>query len=362
MRAAVPEEEAVSEEDRSVLHVLPHPGGGGETYVSALSSMPGHCFTRLCLVDSPNPSVQELAHGVARAARHAREHDLLHVHGEGASGACLALLARRPSVVTLHGLHLLRRMNGWRRPLAATNLRLIVRAANRTICVSEAECSNLREAVGTRPVGRVCVVHNGVRLPAPQNGDQRARVRGELGLAESDPVAIWVGSLDERRDPVAVAQAAERAAVALLMVGDGPLRSEVERAARGYTRVLGHRTDVPSLLAASDFFVLASRREGLSFGLLEAMAHRLPAVVTRLPENLEAVGDGGIVVPWADDEALVAALRRLARDGAERRVLGELARRRVASLFAADEMLRRTQEVYDKALAEPRQPAVIHAS
>ncbi len=107
------------------------------------------------------------------------------------------------------------------------------------------------------------------------------------------------------------------------------------------------------MLAAADFFVLPSHREGLSFSLLEAMGLGLPPIVSDAPGNLEAVGDAGIVVPRGDGAGLAAAFRRLL-DEAERRSLGESARARVAERFRAEEMLRRTRGVYDGALEVPR--------
>ena len=335
-----------------MLHVLPHPGGGGETYVDVLSAMPGFRSSRIHLSPSPTPSPSHLARSAGAVVRLARAHDLLHVHGEVASGLCLPLLATRPSVVTLHGLHLVRRVSGLRRTAAALILHSVLRAADRTICVSEAEHRELRAVVGNAAARRALVIHNGVRVPAPASGAERAEVQAELGLAESEPVGIWVGSLDERKDPLAAVRAAEQASVALLLVGDGPLRSQVERVARGSVHVLGPRGDVSRLLAAADFFVLTSRREGFAFSLLEAMAHGLPAVVTDLAENVEAIGDAGIVVPFDDEGALVAAFRRLAESEAEREALGKRAGQRVAELFGADEMIARTRAAYDEVLAE----------
>jgi len=341
--------------ERSVLHVLPHPGGGGETYVDVLSTMPGYRFTRVYVAPSRSAGLRQLPSGIVEVSRRARAHDLLHVHGEVAGGLFLPLLAARPSVVTLHGLHLLRRLTGLRRKGAALNLGAVVRAADRTICVSKAEYAELSAVVGPVAARRALVVHNGVRLPSPASDVERAEVREELGLAESEPVGIWVGSLDERRDPLTAVRAAERAPVVLLVVGDGPLRSQVERIAQVSTRVLGQRGDVSRLLAAADFFVLASRREGLSFALVEAMAHGLPAVVTDVAENIEAVDGAGITVPSGDEDAVVDAFRRLVENDAERAALGEQARRRAAELFDAEDMIRRTRAVYDEVLAD-RQP------
>jgi glycosyltransferase involved in cell wall biosynthesis len=177
--------------------------------------------------------------------------------------------------------------------------------------------------------------------------DERAAVRGSFGISPSDTVAIWVGSLDERKDPLTAVRAAEAAAVTLLVVGDGPLRHEVERTASDHTQVLGQRADVDRLLAAADLFLTTSRREGLSFSLLEAMAQGLVPVVTDLPENREAIGDAGIAAPVDDHRALGRALDRAATDTTERVMLAERARERVAKLFDAAAMADRTRTVYD---------------
>ena len=336
--------------ERSVLHVLPHPGGGGETYVDLLDEMPGYRFDRVFLAPSPTPSPSELGRGLADALRHVRRHDLLHVHGEVASGLCLALLSTRPSVVTLHGLNLVRRVTGARRLAAALNLRAVLRAADRTICVSKSEYDHLVRAVGCRAPRRAVVIRNGVRLPVHASEIERGEARKQLGIAESEVVGIWVGSLDEHKSPLTAVHAAQRAEITLLVVGDGPLRPQVERAASERIRALGQRSDVPRLLAAADLYVLTSRREGLALSLLEAMAHGLAPVVTDLPENLEAIGDAGVCVP-PDDSSVSAALRRLAADPDERADLGARASRRVSRLFNAAEMARRTRALYDDVLA-----------
>jgi glycosyltransferase involved in cell wall biosynthesis len=333
--------------ERSVLHLLPHAGGGGDTYVGVLGEMPGYSFRRAYVAPKRKPGVGQVAAGLVELARMLRGYDLLHIHGEATAGLFLPLLAAKRSVVTLHGLHLLRRVSGARRRAAELNLRVVLRAASRTICVSHAERDQLASVVGQEGIRSAVVVHNGVRPASPGSNTQRARVRNELGIEDSAPVAIWVGSLDERRNPAVVARAALRASTSLLFVGDGPLRAEVERTARPPVHVLGQRNDVPRLLSAADFFVLMSEREGLSFALLEAMAHGLPAIVADVAENLEAIGDSGIAVAYGDEEALTAAVRKLAADTEERVQLGQRARQRVSDLFGAERMIARTRAVYD---------------
>lgn len=348
--------------DRSVLHVLPHPGGGGETYVDALSAIEEWRSDRVYLARSVNPRGARVS--IARKAlgtqRDARRHTIMHAHGEVAGMLCLPTLAVRPSVVTINGLHLLRRVDGASRAAAEANLRLIVRAASRTICVSQAEYDDVVEAVGPQAARRVLMIHNGVAPLRAPTLKERAAIRAELGIAPTTTVGVSVGALDEHKNPftpirAVLGLASSGADLALLIVGDGPLRPQVEEAARehdGAVRVLGHRSDVSRILGAADFFVLSSQREGLSFALLEAMSLGLPAVVSDAPGNPEAVGDTGIVVPYGDVAGFAEGIARLLGDEGQRFTLGVRTREQVIRFFHVDDMRRRTRQVYDEVVRE----------
>src|SRR2546423_639210 len=107
---------------RTVLHVLPHPGGGGETYVESLTAIQGYRFERVHLADGrPGRAVVAALPGPIR--RLVGRVALVHVHGEAAAGLCLPLAALRPGLVTLHGLNLLRRATGGTQTAAIVNLR-----------------------------------------------------------------------------------------------------------------------------------------------------------------------------------------------------------------------------------------------
>src|SRR5262249_3066783 len=95
-----------------ILHVVPHPGGGGETYIRELEALDGFRFDQLALTENRHP--YEPPRGLARLRRAIPEHDLLHVHGDSASLVSLPVLGRLPAVITLNGIHLARRMRGAR--------------------------------------------------------------------------------------------------------------------------------------------------------------------------------------------------------------------------------------------------------
>ena len=350
---------------RTVLHVLPHPGGGGETYVDLLSRMDGYRFERAFICPSQESSHRfvDALRALPRAGFGAlRGADLLHVHGELASALLLPVIAARRSVVTLHGLHVLRRSSGAKRGAAELNLRLLVHAATRTICVAEAERDALLEVAGPGLAPRLAVIHNGVEPIMPAGAPERAATRARYGLPPEAVVGVYAASLDPHKDPLAAARAAVEAAqggapLVLLIAGQGPLLSELERfvetAGNGTVRLIGQQAEMLPILAAADFFVLPSWREGFSFSLLEAMSLGLAPVVSDAPGNPEAVGEAGIVVRRGDVAGYAAAFRRLLEDKAERVALGQRARERVAQLFTAEQMITQTRRVYDEVLGAP---------
>ena len=333
--------------ERTVLHVLPHPGGGGERYVDLLSEMEGYRFRRVFLGSSATMGARELLRAMVAVVRQAHGFDLLHVHGEAAAGLCLPLIAAEASVVTLHGLHLVRRLTGWKRQVAVLNLRAVLRAARCTICVARTEYEELARIVGPKAARHAVVIRNGVHVPPPATPAQRAAVRHELGVADDEVVAIWVGSLDARKDPLTVVSAANETGIALIVVGDGPLRQEVAQAAGPKVFVLGQRNDVQRFLGAADIFITSSKREGLSLSLLEAMASGLVPVAADIPENGEAVGTAGVLIPCGDEKALADALRRLSADTTARRLLAAAAHARAASFFTARAMVGETHDLYN---------------
>ena len=340
-----------------VLHILPHRGGGAETYIDLLEGLDGYEHARAPLSAGRTPasaaaSIPLRWPGLARAARRA---DIVHAHGDVAATLALALPGARAAVVTTHGLHYLRRATGARRAGAERALRVVAAGACSVLCTSQAERDELAALLGPVLARRLSVVHNGVVLPPPPALAERAAVRTALGLAGGDVAALFLGELSERKGVlVAVAAAREAAAagapVVLLVAGDGPLAGAVDAQVSPVVRPLGFRDDPARLLAAADVFVLASEREGLSFAVLEAMASGLAMVVSDGPGNPEAVGDAGVVVAAGDVTALAAALAGLARDPAGRARLGAAARERACSQFGVEQMLAGVGAAYAAAL------------
>lgn len=342
----------------AVLHLLPHRGGGAETYIDMLESLDGYDHRRLALSATRSPLLAppSIAVRFARIAKAARAADLVHVHGDAAALLALPLLALGPATWTTHGLHLLRRSAGVQRRALDRGLAAVVRHSAVTICTSTEEADELGALLSPEATRRLLVVSNGVAMPPAADPAERAETRRLLGLGEGTCAVLFLGQLEDRKDPLTAARAALTARehgsdVVLLVAGEGPLEAELRRLEGSAVKVLGFRNDTERLFDAADVFVLPSAREGLSFALLEAMSHALPPVVSDGAGNTEVVGDAGRVFPFANAPALAEALGELARGADERRRLGERARARVEANYGADDFRQGVARAYGIALA-----------
>jgi glycosyltransferase involved in cell wall biosynthesis len=356
----------------TVLHVLPHPGGGAETYIDLLEGLEGYEHRRfpLSVTRSRLRGVPSVLARLGEARRLARDADLVHVHGDMAAMLAAPSLRRSsfrglfrgkderrpPLLFTTHGLHRLRRSEGAAGWLVRRRVRAAVKASARTICIAADERDDLAAVLPPGLRERLVVVPNGVPLPPPADPERRAQVRRSLDLEEGEVAVLFAGQLEERKDPLGAVSAVEAAraggtAIVLLVAGEGPLEGEVRTRAGEAVRALGRRDDIEDLYLASDLFLLPSYREGMSFALLEAMAHSLPPVVADGTGNVETVGEAGVVFAAGDREALAKQLGELAADPDARGRLGAAARERIGSELSVERFLAGTREQYEAALA-----------
>lgn len=180
--------------------------------------------------------------------------------------------------------------------------RALARDAARVVTDCAAVQDELRRAWGLE---HATVVPPGVRPPA-----------GAATTAHNGPYVLFVGALEPRKDPVAVARAAAGAGVPALFAGTGRLADDVE-AAGG--RVLGRVDDaeLDALLAGALALALPSHLEGFGFPPLEAAMRGTPSVVSDLPPLRETLGhDGALFVAPGDPRALAKAIEALHADPA----------------------------------------------
>ena len=352
----------------SVLHVLPHPGGGGEKYIDILERMPGYTADRvhLSLSRTPLGAATSIPLRWPQLRRAASEHDLVHLHGDMASMLALPLMRRTRGVVSTHGLSFLRRASGLPLRVAQARWSQAAATARRIVCASTAERDELLALARLRGqehslAERLVVVPNGIDPPAPIGAAERGSIRESLGLADGELVALFLGLLDRYKDPLTAVRAAQAAIaqgapVTLLVAGDGPLLEQVRAEAATGVRLLGFRDDPERLLRAADVFVMPSHREGGSYALLEAMGDGLAVVASDGAGIPEMVGDAGIVVERGNVAAFADALTQIASDPGTRAQLGARARERVLNRFTADRFVDGIRRVYDDVLSEAPAP------
>jgi len=335
-----------------ILHVVPHPGGGGETYIRYLEGIPGAAFETVAL--TPHGRPHETPLGLVRVARAIGGHDLVHIHGDSASLVCLPVIGRRPSVITLNGVHLARRAGGPRGRAVGAGLRSAFQRSAGVIAVSESELE-LARSIAPRATDRIALVHNGVPERTEPTDEERRATREGLGISGDEVIVLFAGELTERKQPLQFAEAiaAARASypnVLGLVLGEGPLRERLESAAPEGVRLLGHRADFLELVGAADVVVLPSLWEGLAYAALEPMALGRAMVVSDGAGNPDAVGDAGLVFPAGDVRAMAEAISRLAGDPDLRASLGQAAAARARDRFSIEGMVHGTAGVYEAAL------------
>ena len=293
----------------------------------------------------------------AWALRHAIHRHRIHVvHAHAAHAVTLGALATLgldvPLVVSRRVDFPLRRNAGtrWKYGRAAV-----------VIAISHAVAAVLRRGGLTTPIE---VVHDGtdiVRSPTPAD----ASLLASLDVVPGASLVIQVAQLVGHKDPLnfvrAIAVARELTPrIQALLVGDGPLRADVERevGALGLGETLhvtGYRTDADRLLAAADVVVLSSREEGMGSVLLDALVFGKPVAATRAGGIPEVVvhDETGLLVPVSNPRALGEAIARLASDAELRARLGRTGRARAGN-FAVAVMAERTRAIYVAVLRRQR--------
>jgi glycosyltransferase involved in cell wall biosynthesis len=230
------------------------------------------------------------------------------------------------------------------------------------------------ESLGISP-DDVTVIERGRdvhRLGTPGE-ERRRRVRESLGLSMDQEVLINLGRQEyQKGQPFLLQSMAElvkrRPRLVLLIAGrDGNLTPELSRLHRelglgDHVRFLGHRSDAPDLLAASDLFVFPSLFEGLGGALIEAMALGLPAVVSDIPALREVVevGRTGDLVPPSSPGALARAIDDLLSSPERMEEYGANARARFHERFEIRHSAERMIRLYHR-LVRGRVPAAVAA-
>ncbi len=214
------------------------------------------------------------------------------------------------------------------------------------------------------PARRIAQIHNGVDAESFRPAQAgRALLPGYPFGKAGEWLVGTVGRMQPVKDQLTLARAFIRVlelapdaaqTMRLVMVGDGPLKRQVEAllATAGIVDLVwlpGERSDVAEIMRGLDCFVLPSLAEGISNTILEAMASGLPVIATAVGGNgeLVAAGTTGVLVPAGDTEAMAQAMLGYFVDRQRAARHGCAGRARVEQLFSLDAMVDRYRREYD---------------
>jgi glycosyltransferase involved in cell wall biosynthesis len=327
-------------------------------------------FTAVDIADRPRVAGDLRAIARLRRLLQAWRPDVAHAHGLRAGAlTAIAVAFIRPTVhdakpaliVTVHNAP----PAGGTASAIYRILELIVaRNADSVLCVS-ADLEDRMRAAGARRVGHA-VVPAPVASPAPDvSAETRTAVRAEFGAVAGQAIVLAAGRLAGQKGFGLLLDAATRwrgrqPEPLLVIAGGGPLAGELEAraASLGLTvRFIGHRCDVPALLAAADVFVLPSTWEGQALILQEALRAAVPIVATRVGGNPEVAGeDAAILVPPGDAQALADAVRAVLADPALAARLRKAAAARARDLPDEDAALAAALAEYRRVARSPSAP------
>lgn len=275
-------------------------------------------------------------------------------HGNLAASLALALSGRRRATSLIWGI----RCSDMDLSHYSAQLRVVVRAgallsAGPDIVTSNSEAGlawHLKLGYTPR---QTLVIPNGIDAMRFRPDTQaRNTTRRSLGLGADAFVIAHVARFDPMKDHGTFLAALARVSGAhALLIGAGTERLADEPR----VLTLGHRDDVPRLLAASDVIVSSSAYgEGFCTALAEGMACGLPAVATEVGDARLILGDTGFVVPPRDPVALADSIGRLMAEApGARAARGERTRQRVSERFSLDAAERRFLDLY-RSLADER--------
>lgn len=292
--------------------------------------------------------------------------DVLHTHNIKCLwhlGPTARMISGPPVVHTAHTDQIARQRSLFKKLRARLLCRLAARFAERFCGVTD-EVVAAAGRWGSIPRSKLKTVLNGVN--AVQFGDRspREEVRGQFAIPSSARVVGTVGRLDEvKRQDLLISGVAKLGAeygdVRVLLVGDGPMRRDLEDLAKSLgvaerVHFAGFQSAPQRFYAAMDVFALTSRIEGLPLALLEAWASRLPVVcsaVGGIPKLLKH-GDTGLLFANGDTEGFVEALQAMFFNPSSATMMADAGQTLVRGKYSLERMANEYERHYRALIAE----------
>ncbi|MBI4722301.1 MAG: glycosyltransferase family 4 protein [Candidatus Stahlbacteria bacterium] len=236
-------------------------------------------------------------------------------------------------------------------------VRKVISFIKAIIAVSFSTAYEINQKYGV-PKEKFKIIYNGIEVSKFNLGYDKQSFRNKVGLDENGFLVTCVSNLHLHKGLNYLLAAIpdvlkEFSDVHFLFVGDGEQRVKLLEQSRSLgidknVVFIGKSNNVPSILGASDIFVLPSLWEGFPLVILEAMAAGLPIVATRvggIPEMITS-GEEGFLVDPCNSNALFSAIKKILNDSELAKKMGIQAKLRARN-FSVNHMVEKTCELYE---------------
>ena len=294
--------------------------------------------------------------------------DLIHAHDWVVGRAAVELKNRLglPLISTIHATEIGRggSLDGEYRRKVRDIERLLVEQSDGIICCSNYMLDHIQYVLGAVKT-KIRVIPNGVEASRFNNGRQPQLI--PTGVSGDRKTILYVGRIVREKGIFTLLDAFEKLReqgkdVSLILVGEGPLKEDLAKEV--LRRKLNDRVKLAgfvdekklvSLYNSSDAFVLPSHYEPFGMVALEAMASRVPVVVSDVGGLSEIVEDGitGVKVPASNPSTLAEGILRVLEDRELSEQLKENAYRAVQERYRWDMIAEKTIEAYRISFAKP---------
>jgi glycosyltransferase involved in cell wall biosynthesis len=279
------------------------------------------------------------------------DHDIVHAHSHLFFSTNLSVIARQfgstPLVITNHGLNSQTAPEWFQKLYNATGTRLTFVAADKILCYTETEKKELVD-LGIKSE-KIEVIHNGIDtdLFVPTK---------ELGFDKRN--LLWVGrcvkgkGLDYLIDAFSILKT-RHPDVTLTMVGEGADKNRIAQKIRDLNlensimmKDFVPNSEIVDMYQNSSVFVLPSLEEGVPRTILEAMSCGIPVVCSRLPQLVDIVDGGGLLVSVKDPQALATAISEVLSDSSLVQKFRKNGRRNVVENYSWKDTVKKTVQLY----------------
>lgn len=287
--------------------------------------------------------------------------DVLHLNSSkaGVLGALAGRIAGVKKIVfTLHGWPLAGVASPMKQRILALPIWLTILLCHETIAVSDA----VRIRAPRMLRRRMTVIPNGI-ASAPNLDQKQARqvlTTVHPMLANLPKDTLWIGTVAELIPVKGISYAIEaihtvlpKQSVAYVVIGEGPLRTDLEKLISTYRlekNILlpGFVPNAASLLPAFDIVLHPSLSEALAYAVLEAGCAERPVIASAVGGLPEIITDGknGLLTPAGNSKVLAHAIQKLIDDPALRKNLGAALHKTIEEKFSPEIMYEATKELY----------------